>query len=63
MVQAANCQPFAAEAQVLTQASSCGIRCGQSGTGTVFSPSTSFFPFVTSLNQSFIYQMRGSLSK
>jgi hypothetical protein len=38
-------RPFTTEAHVRNQASHCGTRGSQSGTGTGFSPSASFFPF------------------
>jgi hypothetical protein len=44
MAQAVSRRPLTAEARVRSRVSPCGICGGQSGTGTVFSPSTSVFP-------------------
>jgi hypothetical protein len=45
MAQAVSRRPPTAEAHVRSGVSLCGICGGQSGTWTVFSPSTSVFPF------------------
>jgi hypothetical protein len=44
MAQVVSRRPLTAEAWVRAQVNSCGICGGQSGTGTGFSPSSSFFP-------------------
>jgi hypothetical protein len=44
MTQVISRRPFTAEARVRTRANPCGICGGQSGNGTVFSPSFSVFP-------------------
>ena len=45
MTQAFSRRPFTAEAHVRNQASHCGTRGSQSGTGTGFSLSATVFPF------------------
>jgi hypothetical protein len=44
MAQAVSCQPVTTEARVRTWVNICGFYGGQSGTGTVFSPSSLVFP-------------------
>jgi hypothetical protein len=44
MAQAVSRRPLTAEARVRSRVSECGICGGQSGTETVFPPSTSVFP-------------------
>jgi hypothetical protein len=44
MAQAVSHRPVTAEVRVRSRVTSCGICCGQSGTGTGFSPSTSVLP-------------------
>jgi hypothetical protein len=44
MAQGVSRRPPTTEARVRSRVSTCGICCGQSGTGTSFYPSTSVFP-------------------
>jgi hypothetical protein len=44
MAQVVSRRPLTAEARVRARVNPCGICGGQSGTGTGFSPSSSFFP-------------------
>jgi hypothetical protein len=44
MAQVVSRRPLTAEARVRARVNPCGIRGGQSGTGTGFSPSSSAFP-------------------
>jgi hypothetical protein len=44
MAQAVSRQPLTADTRVRAWVNTCGICCGQSGTGTGFSPSSPTFP-------------------
>ena len=48
-------QRLTADPRVQSQVSSCGIGGGQTGIGTIFSPSTSYFLCQLSLHQCFFF--------
>ena len=55
MAQAVSRQPLTAEAWVRSQASSCEVCYGQSGSGIVVSPTTSVFPILVSFDWSSMF--------